>query len=492
MSFLDEDDQLTHRVNQKEAVALINELFNKDKTPSQMQVGTERLQNGGDDSPVNSDVDSDREDEYEINANDAEASRKEHDQKRFSIISSNVGSYDLHSDVVLGWKYDVKCIQETQLDQAKTKYADKQTTFNDQFLASGKPVRRTMGTAPSAHSGMPVIRLAAGGVVILGSLQVGARPLPVWTGTPEEQLLWDSTRWVGATFPIGKGKAYFNVDNFYGFASNDRMQDTYRLLEALFSAIACRGADIPTAICMDTNLQVASDSTYQSMCQRGGWIDAATMQGGSIVEQPTYSLPSIWKAEERHNTRIDVILLNVAAQRLFKSFEYVERPAIKQHRQLVAHFNVRPFNSRMKILIHPRAYPVEHALPMDEDDRNQLADYVWDSFSQAFDDALAEQGNEIASRALKILTHAAEIYLGELTKGNSATQGKPGRGGTPKFKAVRICSTANPKTAMHEDRYLTSVRKMQQQISHFFGILSRGAFACEEIENTFALGRING
>ena len=92
VSFLDEDDQLTHQVNQKEAVALINELFNEDKTPSQMQVGTERLQNGGDDSPVNSDVDSDREDEYEITANDVEASRKEHDQKCVSIISKKVRS----------------------------------------------------------------------------------------------------------------------------------------------------------------------------------------------------------------------------------------------------------------------------------------------------------------------------------------------------------------------------------------------------------------
>jgi hypothetical protein len=331
--FLDGDDQLTNQVSQKEAVALINELFNKDNATSQVfQVDTGNRQDGGSDSPVNSDVDSDREDAYDISANDVQAYRNENDHKNFSIISSNVGSYDLHSDVVLGWKYDVKCIQEAQLDQAKTKYANKQATFNDQCLISGKPVRRTLGTTPSTQTGMPVIRLAAGGVVILGSLQVGARPLPIWTGTPEGQLLWDSTRWVGATFPIGKGKAYFNVDNFHGFASNDRKQDTYRLLEAFFSVIACMGADIPTAICMDTNLQVASDSTYQSMCQRGGWIDAATMQGGSIVEQPTCSLSSIWKANERHNTRIDVILLNGAAPRLFKSFEHVEHPAIKQHR----------------------------------------------------------------------------------------------------------------------------------------------------------------
>ena len=96
------------------------------------------------------------------------------------------------------------------------------------------------------------------------------------------------------------------------------------MLQAMFANVSSRGQDMPTIVCMDANLQLASDATLLAFCAEGRWADAVQMQGRELVHQPAYSLSSVWDSSGRHNTRIDVILRNPAAQRLFRQFRYVK------------------------------------------------------------------------------------------------------------------------------------------------------------------------
>ena len=54
--------------------------------------------------------------------------------KEFSIISVNIGSYELHKDVAMNWPHTVKCFHETQLDKGMIRYACKEALFSNQHI----------------------------------------------------------------------------------------------------------------------------------------------------------------------------------------------------------------------------------------------------------------------------------------------------------------------------------------------------------------------
>jgi len=78
----------------------------------------------------------------ELCSNDVQAALPRH-SKDFSIISSNIGCYELHKDVIMNWPQTVKCFQETQLDRGMIRFAQKVATFSGQHILAGRLMIRS-------------------------------------------------------------------------------------------------------------------------------------------------------------------------------------------------------------------------------------------------------------------------------------------------------------------------------------------------------------
>ena len=88
--------------------------------------------------------------------------------KEFSIISANIGSFELHKDVAMNWPHTVKCFQETQLDKGMIRHACNEALFSNQHILAGRPLKRSLSAHTYPGSNTPAFRLEAGGVLIAG------------------------------------------------------------------------------------------------------------------------------------------------------------------------------------------------------------------------------------------------------------------------------------------------------------------------------------
>ena len=120
--------------------------------------------------------------------------------------------------------------------------------------------------------------------------------------------------------------------------------------------------------------------------------------------------------------------------------------------------------SKMKMIKQPPAFPVEHSLPMNDEDRIALAASVWSEVSDSFDRELSQNDRGGAGKALRLAVDAAERYLECRMQGAEVKPGRRGRNNELKYEHVSSCATSHPRSGCHEDRHLSHIRKSQMQV----------------------------
>ena len=241
--------------------------------------------------------------------------------------SANVTSLTPHLPYIASFEVDFIALQEVRLTIDGQKIIDDGLTPFGWQAVWGKPQPIRRGTTKS------ITDAKQGGVGVLVRKQHQAAPSP---RTEIGEELYNTGRWQSCVIKLHRGNSLLHVVSVYGHpGANDggeEMERNEEFLTNVFLEAASLG-NVPVVIGGDFNARLENSTALSGFVTSGVWSDAASLYS-MVTGEPMADTYQTYSG----TSRIDMLFMNAAATRLFKSFKVVNVPpeGIKRHKPIEA------------------------------------------------------------------------------------------------------------------------------------------------------------
>ena len=127
-------------------------------------------------------------------------------------------------------------------------------------------------------------------------------------------------------------------------------------------------------------------------------------------------------------------MLNPVAIGFFSRFQVFSSTGVKSHRPVPLGLNTTELDQKADVAQHPRAFPVDAMLPMEEADEEILGERVLQVHRENIEPQYVRQVVDIVA-IYPILNQVVKDYLERRTRGTGGKPGKKGRGLEPKLES---------------------------------------------------------
>ena len=196
--------------------------------------------------------------------------------------------------------------------------------------------------------------------------------------------LYNTTRWAESIVPINKGDEYFYHASYHGQPGSsciDSREFVYN--EQLISKMLLRGSskgDHPYVINCDLNINPYSSPAINAAIKAGMWIDVSQRFGildpdGNV--KPSFNRTGVFDGMNGSGiTRIDIVLVNKAANFMLIDAQYMYEWAVADHVPHKLTFSCERYHDCMRAWCIPASIDVDMATPLNDVQSDNVFNHV--------------------------------------------------------------------------------------------------------------------